>query len=406
VVLNAITFSGNASIFATLADNYFRGQCVSLDRAGGSRGTLVLQGLRSGSYDHFNSRAELYVTNAPCGGAVNGILPPYVVLAGEVQTDLGVARHATTNPANKRVIGFTYTIATVTGATATASTPVDLAVAQDMSVSKEIYALRQSAGLGVTGGSIELTLGSGGLIVNATLTNAPNLKFGASGTAEGCLYVAANYSGTLAGKLTTSGGLTKFGDGMLVLAADSSASLAGVVAVNGGALRIADAAALPSESEVRILRGATFDVADNYTLDHAFKGLGQITTGTNVLTLTGSITPGSPDAGESMGTITVGNMKFEGTYNWQFDGTNSDRVAAASLTFDGSPAVNASWLGAGDAPLGSYTLFTYTGSAPADATWTVSAPAGRVGTVLVDDANKRVVLTLASPAKGTLMILR
>lgn len=406
VILNAITFSGNASIFATLADSYFRGQCVSLDRVGGSQGTLILQGLRSGSYDHFNSRAELYVTNAPCGGAVNGILPPYVVLAGETATDLGLARHATTNPANKRVIGFTYAIATVTGATATASTPVDLAVAQDMSVSKEIYALRQSVGLGVTAGSVELTLGSGGLIVNASLTNAPNLKFGSSGTTEGCLYVAANYSGTLAGKLTTSGGLTKFGGGMLVLAADSSDSLAGVVSINGGTLRIANAAALPSESEVRLLRGATFDVADNYTLDHAFKGLGQITTGTNVLTLTGSFTPGSPDAGESMGTLTAGNLKFEGTYNWQYDGTNNDQVAAASLTFAGSPTVNASWLGAGAAPAGTYTLFTYTGSAPAAATWTVSAPQGLVGTVSVDDADKRVVLTLASPPQGTLMILR
>jgi fibronectin-binding autotransporter adhesin len=405
VIMDAIIFSGNASIFATLADNYFRGQCVSLDRASGSRGTLVFQGVRSGSYDHFNSRAELFVTNAPCGGAVNGILPPYVVLAGEVQTDIGLARHATTNT-SRRIIGYSYTVATVTGATATATTPVDLAVAQTMSASKEIYALRQSAGLGVSGGGIELTLGSGGLIVNANLTNAPNLKFGSSGTAEGCLYVAANYSGTLAGKLTTSGGLTKFGGGILVLAADSSDLLGGGIAVNAGTLRVANASALPSASEVYIVRGATFDVDGNYTLGHAFKGLGRIATGTNVLTVTGSMTPGSPDADESVGTLMAGNLKFEGTYNWQYDGTNSDVVATSALAFDGAPTLNASWLGEGAAPAGTYTLFTYAGSAPANVAWTVNAPQGRMGTVSVDDANKRVVLMLDTPPTGTLMILR
>jgi hypothetical protein len=190
------------------------------------------------------------------------------------------------------------------------------------------------------------------------------------------------------------------------MTADSSATLAGDHWVNQGTLRLANAQALASAAAVNIERGAVVDIAGNYTLAHAFKGLGGITTGTNLLTLTGSLTPGF-----SVGTLTIGNLDFRGTLNWEYDATNStDVVACDTLTFGNSASkiVNASWLGAGDAPAGDYTLFTYTGADPVVTAgeWTVNAPSGKAGTVLLDAANNQVLLRIGQLASGTVLMLQ
>jgi len=63
---------------------------------------------------------------------------------------------------------------------------------------------------------VELTLGSGGMIVNGTITNAPHVRFGSAGPPKGRVR-RGDALAVFAGQIVTSGGLTKFGDGALAL---------------------------------------------------------------------------------------------------------------------------------------------------------------------------------------------
>ncbi|MGQ9663152.1 MAG: autotransporter-associated beta strand repeat-containing protein [Kiritimatiellia bacterium] len=199
--------------------------------------------------------------------------------------------------------------------------------------------------------------------------------------------------------------MTKFGLGTLRL--NKANSYSGGTYVWSGTLRIADAGAIGASPLVLGHEG-TLDLAGSYTLNNAISGDGRITTGANTLTLgpNGSLSPGF-----SVGTMTVENLDFRGTLYWEFDATNStDVVACKTLTFGGSAAkkVYVSWLGTGRAPLGTYTLFTYTGADPTvvPSEWAVLAPPKRVGSVSVDAANKRVVVTLTRLPEGSMLLVR
>jgi len=419
-----ISFGGGGTGFTnTLANATFAGgnkwRCnlgaamdinlTSLARVGGSRGTLTLTG--TANNDHFDDRGRLYVAGWKTPNAdpdENNMTAPCFVNAGWA-TDIGPANFCKVDNATGRINSF---LSTDPGGTTTfpaspaGTEKVYLAAAASLATDKNIWALRTAFGV-TESANTTITLGSGGLILNSDITIDPKVKFGASGDREAFVYVAGGdypymRTATLADQLITSGGLTKFGDGILVLTADSSSTLSGAHWVNNGTLRLANANVFAAAAEVNIERGAAIEMAGNYTLDYAFKGLGRILTGTNLLVATGSISPGF-----SVGTLTVEDLDFRGTYDWEYDGTNSDAIACTTLAFGGGSAtLDCAYIGGGAAAQGVYPLFTYKGSAPALPAWTVNAPTGLSGEVSVDDANKRVILTLGPVPSGTIILFR
>lgn len=407
---NALRYDGGTSSTAlTLA---------SLSRVG--RGTLILLGTVSGGdyNDWWGGNGSLYIDawKSATPPNVNGMLPAYLMGAGYTGDNglgsfawvaLNTGKLGRLSPYDGNSYLGLFRRGTI--ASAAADETVDMTAAASLSDDDEVWALRTTKDLeaGVSPAPT-LTLGSGGLIVNAEASVGPKLRFGSSGDAEAIVFVAGGYGGsvvrtaTLAGSLTTSAGLTKAGGGTLALTADSSATLSGSHWVNEGTLRLAHASALAAGAEVNIERGATVEIADNYTLDYVFNGLGSIKTGDKLLTATGVLSPGF-----SVGTLTVEDLLLKGSYVWEYDGTNSDAIACTTLAFGSGAEVDCQWLGAGDAAMGSYTLFTYNGTDPNVSAVTVAAPPGLQGELSVDSANKRVLLDLGEfVPRGTLILLR
>jgi autotransporter-associated beta strand protein len=394
----SITFAGGNGIAAGWGNNFIA-TLTSLDRLPGTRGTL--------EWVYFSSNGNNYIdaqnlkTAYPNGATM---LPPFFVTSSQ-KSDSSLGRFVKANATSGRLSAVAPGKTSL--ASAGASDIVGLVAKETMSANHEVYALQTAYDL-TDSGANTLTLGSGGLILNGMNTIAPAVKFGSGGTAEGVVFVRMGCTGTLAGGLETTGGLTKFGPGTLALAADNGCSLYGGLVINDGAVRIANQAAIGGNF-VLIQLGAEFRIADSCTLINAISGKGRIRTGANVLTLggAGSVSPGVA-AGDldTLGTLTVENLTFGGTYNWEYDGTNSDSIAVSTLTFTGSPVVNCSYLGDGKAPVGTHVLFTYTGSAPDVSGVTVNAPAGCDASVVLASAQKRVLVEIVELSGGTVIMVR
>lgn len=407
--LGDISFAGGNRIRCNLGNNLDI-NLATLARVAGSRGTCVLTGTGA-SNDHFDSRARQFVAGWKTPNPdpdENNMTPPMFVNAG-LGADSGQANFCKVNNTDGRINTFGTgdpNYATSFPTSPTGIEKIYLAAAATLTADKSVWALRTAFGVAETG-DCTITLGSGGLILNSDIQVDTKVKFGASGDREAFVYVAGApwpymHTAVLADKLITSAGLTKFGLGVLTLTADSSDQLSGVHWVNEGTLRLAHASALAAQAEVNIERGATVDIAGNYTLDYVFKGLGSITTGANLLTATGVLSPGF-----SVGTLTVEDLLLDGSYVWEYDGTNSDAVACTTLSFGSGASVDCQWLGSGEPAMGSYTLFTYRGTDPNVSVVTVAAPAGLQGELSVDSANKRVLLALGEfVSKGTLILVR
>jgi autotransporter-associated beta strand protein len=340
--------------------------------------------------------------------AVTNRLPACIVHTYN-QTYNNAASHAQYSNGGATTVKFrsaSYATVDINGSTAT--TLFNAATNQIMSNNRSCYYLRTAADISAAGAYTLTVAGEpgneAGMIINGNNTITPAVTFGADAAREGVVFVNYGRTGRLNGSVTTSGGLTKFGAGMLVLGTDNSATLTGQISVNQGMLRLENANALAGASPIRIESGAMLAMTGSYTLQNAITGFGTIGTDTNVCTLgaSGSISPGA-----SVGTLTAEKLDFRGTYNWEYDGTNSDLIACTTLAFgSGSATLNCAYLGGGAAPQGVYPLFTYQGSAPSLPSWTVTPPSGLSGEVSVDDANKRVILTLGPVASGTLIMIR
>jgi autotransporter-associated beta strand protein len=392
-----------------LGDGTISATNSSVARAAGSRGTLrVMTQYGSSGYSVLTANDTFYVApgwKSPNDPNVNSMLPAYFVYTGW-SSDKAQGTYMLVDTNTAKVTGCAYNRTTL-ASVAAASDRVGLAASENVGSDKSFWALQTSGDIGVSGGDPVLTLGSGGLIINGNNTIGAKIRFGATGTDEALIFVAGYYTAQtrtalLTNKLITTGGLTKFGDGVLTLAGSSSDTLSGAHWVNNGTLRLAVPDALASGAQINIERGAAVEIAGNYALNYAFKGLGSILTSSNVLVATGAFTPGF-----SVGTLTAEDLDFRGTYNWEYDGTNSDLIACTTLAFGGGAAtLNCSYLGSGKAPVGTYTLFTYKGDAPTAASWIVVPPSGLVGTVAVDSANQRVAVTFKPTPPGSILLFR
>jgi hypothetical protein len=177
----------------------------------------------------------------------------------------------------------------------------------------------------------------------------------------------------------------------------------GGTCIQDGTLTIADAGAIGA-SEVFIQTGAALEFQGNYSLANTISGTGRILTGPNTATLTGTVAPGGAN---ELGTLTVEDLDFRGICNWEFDGTNSDRIAAQTLVFGDTPTVNATYLGSGSTPFGTNVLFTYTsGATPDVSSVSVAAPKDASGSISVDSVNKEILLILGPKPNGMQIILR
>jgi autotransporter-associated beta strand protein len=398
-----VSFSGGNALQFTAGSAPASWTIPSVTRAAGSRGTLVFAGNAfGGTYnDHLLANLSLFVTGwmSPDPN-VNGMLPACCVLTPYLVN--GFASHAVVNTGTGRTTPAGYDQTTFTGATATKK--VDLAAAAALGADANIWALRTSYNVTVSAGSPTLTLGSGGLIANATCTISPSLKFGATGAAEGLVYVAPSQNATCGGQLLTTTGLTKFGGGVLSLNA-ASPSYAGDTWVHAGTLSLRDAQALGTGSEPIYLQyGATLEIGDPFTVNRPIVGAGRIGTGNGPFTLgpTGSLTPLT----NTIATLSVEEMNFQGTYNWEYNESGADLIKVANLSFSGAPKVAVTWIGSGEAPKGTNTVFTYLGSDPAIDGLTARAPAGLQGRFQLDTANKQVKLVIETfVPRGTVILV-
>lgn len=425
VTLSEVVFGGNGILFSEAKGNSFAVNLGKLSRA--ERGTLVLQGngLASSS-DHFSNKIVLKVTDeAPGGGNVNNMLPAYFVEAGfqplNTASDsesprasghsAGTARHvyqvASGGDAN-RIKGLTYGKRSFESVQA--SDTIDLVAPEQLTSNTEIWALRTQYSIG---GSTTLTLGSGGLIINnGDCTIAPALKFGATGNAEALVYVAQwsplftlpdQYFGTLAGQLISSIGLTKFGGGTLVLTADNSTTLSGEVMINGGTLRVSDGNALGgSGNGIRIAADAALEIAEvgRCTLANYIAGTGRIITTTNVLVATGTLAPGY--TANEIGTLRVDQLELRGSFKWQYNGNQCDRIETANLSFGPGATISCSHVGDERPTSGTFVIFTYRGSDP-EGIENLNV-VNMNGKLEVDAANKQVLLSIDTV--GTLILIK
>jgi autotransporter-associated beta strand protein len=393
---NVITFANNYNSKTT---NTF----AALERAGSTRGTLLFQGGNNGSLrDYPGLCVFIYLTETPT--ITNGMLPPWI--AGRTTRNAILASAEPEFLTYDATLGIKSVAYDVNNNFGTAVQKVNLYTAPiNVTANKSMWALRTSVNITQSGGAWTLAIGSGGLLFGGGVVSiAPSVQFGATGTDEAVIFVDTGTAGMLSNTVVTTGGLTKFGAGTLSLAAASTA-FSGPVYVQAGILALGHNSALGTGSDTIYLQsGARLDYYVNGTLTRPVVGVGSITTGTNLLTVaaTGSLTPA---AGE-IGTMYVEDVDFRGTYNWEYNEAGSDLIKAVNLTFGGSPTLNVTWLGGGNAPLGEYEVFRYVGAAPSLAGWTVATPSGQQGTLTLDTTNKRVLLTLSNSTSGTLLIFR
>ena len=419
LVTSAISVTSTNDVVSYAGGNLFRltggsgGQSwevTRFDRVAGSRGTMCVGGTHnSGAALSFgnNSNNRLWVT----AWAVTNRLPAYFIqVRNPFDTSYDDGRHLKNKDVSVAygVTEMLYTAGDINSSTA--ATMYEPAAVQTVTnATASVFYLRTLYDILGTGKTLIVAgdaANQAGVIVNDSRTIAPKVKFGAAGDLEGCVFVRNLRTAILDGGVETTAGLTKFGAGTLRLTQDSSATYTGGTYIQAGTLQISNAAAMgPASNPVLIQKDAALQLLDNYTLNHAITGEGMILTSTNLLTLgaSGTLTPGTTN---ETGTLTVGNLAFQGTYNWNYDGTNSDLIATASLTFSGAPKVNVTWSGTGPAATGSYTLFTYTGADPSLASLSVKGPVGRYGTLALDPAGKRVLFVITGAVRGTAVFFR
>ena len=400
--VGTVTFSGANSIAEGNAATKWTNTVASLDRASGTRGTLFLMGNSQYVYFGYDATMKLLATTAPAVN--NGMLAPYFVHA---LYPGAAAWHCTYDP----VLGIKPCAYNKSGAfTATSLVATDLvdvttltaAAGTNFTADIACWAMRTVRGISMTNGPWTLTLGSGGLLANSTVSIAPYVKFGSSGTNEGLIYVSLGSTAWLTNSLVTTGGLTKFGPGMLFLGT-ASPNFSGDTYVQAGTLALGSANALGTgASTVYVESGAVLDVFTNAMTNITVKGTGLVATYGSV-PFTGKLSP----AGEgAIGTLSVGTMDFRGTYTWEYNATGGDLVQAAGLTFGGSATLNVSWIGSGNAATGTNALFNYACTDPSLGAWNVKTPAGITGTVSLDTPTKRVLLTLSKTKSGTCVMFR
>lgn len=161
----------------------------------------------------------------------------------------------------------------------------------------------------------------------------------------------------------------------------------------------------------------SFRISKDLEMANAFRGRGRIgTTASFTLTMTGSVAPydeGLDTVTKKVGTFEVEKLCFGSnakgaTYIWQYDDTTNDVVnVVTKLTFgNAKKTVDAEWLGSGDAPEGTYTLFKFAGAAPGvdPDEWEVNAPHGLKGSVQLDGTLVQLKLAEAEPIGTILMI--
>ncbi len=143
----------------------------------------------------------------------NGMTAPWIINA----TDVTFANYSPATGITNVV--YSANPLTAAGANDVIATPVtasSIALAADTAV----YALRSGAPI-VGGASSNLTIRSGGLLFNSSVTHSNlNLIFGDTGTNEALIYVQNGLTARLTNTTINAGSITKFGEGQLRL--DSS----------------------------------------------------------------------------------------------------------------------------------------------------------------------------------------
>jgi autotransporter-associated beta strand protein len=192
------------------------------------QGSGTLQLLRTTTLNmELGSGNRFFLSNAPT--LVNGMVAPHIVNG----TD-----HSFVTYDNS--VGFTnvtYTTSDLNAATATDI--VNVASATALSANRTVHALRTTGPI-QSGGGTQVTIGSGGFIAAASITNTAVLNFHNGITPIEALFYVASGTTTTASNSILANGVTKFGDGTLSLNLDQPAYASGWN-LNRGAITVSGA---------------------------------------------------------------------------------------------------------------------------------------------------------------------
>ena len=241
--------------------------------------------------------------------------------------------------------------------------------------------------IGSKGAASDLNLGTGAVTLSATrqvTVQDPATTLTVGGIISGATF-----------------GLTKAGNGTLALSGNNAYT--GATTVSAGKLTIASTGTINTTSAVNIGAG-NFNYNSATTLSKGvfFTGAGGTLSGAGTIAAYVEVTAGNTLApGNSAGTLTVNNnlaMKADSIYQWEFDGTNADKVVVT-----GNLTLYSGWkvtlAGSGGVPIGQYPLFTYdtlVGFTP-PASIDYGTTGWPIAMVANDPALKQVYLTFAMP---------
>jgi fibronectin-binding autotransporter adhesin len=225
---------------------------------------------------------------------VNGIIGPWAVTAASgtnTSADfltvsgnkLATATYSDTNFANPASNGSS--VENVSGSPAAVS-------------GKTIYAMKVGGTASISSGQ-NLTIGSGGLIVNGGNITGGTLVF----ASEPLIFAGSDNAGTISSAIQTSSGLVKWGPGILVLSGNNTGLTGGVI-IGTGSLNIQDAGALGPGgpgNKTTVAAGAALEIQGGFAVNNVsmtINGMGPVGGGAirNVSddnTLGGRITLGS-----------------------------------------------------------------------------------------------------------------
>ena len=199
--LGDIEFSGANGVRVSVGTSTIGVTVDSLTRKAGTRATLLMMGsYTSASYYDFwgygtSRRFNVLAWKLPNPAPnTNRMLGAWCVLTRR-ESDLTAGAFAYADTASGEIKALAGVGANAyqhhrgTLAGAAGNEVIDLAAAEGLAADLEVYALRTSQDIAVSGGDPTLTLGSGGLIANADLTVAPKVKFGSTGAGQALVYV-------------------------------------------------------------------------------------------------------------------------------------------------------------------------------------------------------------------------
>ena len=247
------------------------------------------------------------------------------------------------------------------------------------------------------------TIGSATAANNTTITLSGTDATISSSDKDGAKRTVNIYS-----KLTGSGAVTFTGSGTNILFATNDYT--GSTTISAGMLKIGTGGAIEGSSNICVKSGATLDVKSvPYTLlnGQSLGGAGTVT-GDVIVAAGGILAPG--DDGQGVLNMTTGSVQMAAgaVYNLEIGGTTesptNDMInltgAGSTVNFSGAWTLNINSVGTVDPAGKTFVLFDYTGSNPANAgSPTISFGSGaqaqswRDGSVSVDAANKRIILT-------------